>query len=163
MRAGNLTTREAWNQMYNVNVTSTQILTEMFAPLLIQSSSPRLLFLGSGLSQLQNMQKAFYPGPAPLKGWPKQPSASPDGYRTSKTALNMVMLSWYWTLKEDGVKVWGINPGFLATNLGNNREKLKVVGAKCPSLGGSLVVQVIEGQRDSDMGKIVLAEGVQLF
>lgn len=149
--------------MYDVNVTGTQILTNTLAPLLIQSTEPRLLFLGSGLAQLETMHKGFYPGPAPGNSWPKKPTASPDGYRTSKTALNMVMLNWYWTLKEDGVKVWSINPGFLATNLGNSREKLKAVGAGDPSLGGILIKQVIEGERDSDVGRVIRTDGVQPF
>lgn len=156
--------REAWNQMYDVNVTGAQILTYKLAPLLLKSSDPRLLFLSSGLAQLETMSKGYYPGPLPKSGWPKQAILSPDGYRSSKTALNMMMLNWHWTLKEDGVKVWSISPGWLATNLGNCREKLKALGAGDPSLGGIIIRQIIEGERDADVGKVVAGQGaIQSF
>ena len=38
----------------------------------------------------------------------------------------MMMREWTKMLKEDGVKVWGISPGFLATGLNNiGPEQLK--------------------------------------
>ena len=40
------------------------------------------------------------------------------GYRCSKTALNMLILDWSHKLKADGVKVWGVGPGMLETDLG---------------------------------------------
>ena len=150
--------------MFDVNVTGAQILTHTFAPLLLKSSDPRLLFLSSGLAQLTTMSKEYYPGPLPKAGWPKQAILSPDGYRSTKTALNMMMLNWHWTLKEDGVKVWSISPGWLATNLGNCQEKLKALGAGDPSVGGILIRQVIEGERDADVGKVVAGnDGIQSF
>lgn len=165
MAKGEYTMREAWNQMYDVNVTGTQILTHTFVPLLLQSKTKdaRLLFLTSGLAQLETMHKTYYPGPPPAAGWPKQNAMSPDGYRSSKTALNMMMLAWHWNLKEDGVKVWSISPGFLATNLGGAKEMLKARGAGDPSVGGVLIKRVIEGERDSDVGKVVDGQGVQSF
>lgn len=149
--------------MYDVNVTGAHILTSTLAPLLCQSSNPRLLFLSSGLAQLETLSKGYYPGQPPPAGWPKPASISPHGYRASKTGLNMMMLTWFWTLKNDGVKVWSVNPGWLATNLGGTREKLKALGAGDPALGGTLIKQVIEGERDADVGKVVLSQGIQPF
>ncbi|KAJ6789766.1 hypothetical protein PWT90_06471 [Aphanocladium album] len=166
MLRGEMTMREAWNQMYDVNVTGAQVLTNTFVPLLLASKTKdaRLLFVTSGLSQLETMQKGYYPGPPPVAGWPKQQNVmSTDGYRSSKTGLNMMMLAWHWNLKEDGVKVWSISPGFLATGLGGAPEVLKASGAQDPSVGGVLIKRVIEGERDADVGNVVDGAGVQSF
>ncbi|KAE8348965.1 hypothetical protein BDV28DRAFT_142289 [Aspergillus coremiiformis] len=48
--------------------------------------------------------------------------------RSSKTALNMLMLDWNHKLKADGVKVWGVGPGFLAMGLGGITEKVREMG-----------------------------------
>lgn len=52
IQRGNLTTREAWNKSWDVNVTGTHIVTETFVPLLLKSSDPRLIFLTSGTASL---------------------------------------------------------------------------------------------------------------
>ena len=158
--------REVWNQTYDVNVSGTHVMTHVFAPLLLKSSDPRLIFLTSGLAQLETMSKMYYappsqsPSPA---GWPKPPQFFPNAYRSSKTALNMMMLTWHWYLKADGVKVWSISPGLLATGLGGDAELLKKLGAGDPSIGGNLIKDVIEGQRDKDVGKVVNKDGTQVF
>lgn len=76
----------------------------------------------------------------------------------------MVMLEWQRFLKEDGVKVFCISPGFLATNLGGmGPEELKEAGAGHPSMGGKLIRDVVEGKRDADAGKVVNAGGIQVW
>ncbi len=57
--------------------------------------------------------------------------------------------------------MWCISPGFLATNLGGNPELSKSHGAIDPSIGGQFVKDVVEGKRDSDVGKVVLRDGIQ--
>lgn len=161
--SGELTMREAWNQMFDVNVTGAQILTDKLVPFLLKSKDPRIIFLSSGLAQIETLSAGYYPGPPPKAGWPKANYLSPDGYRASKTALNMMMLNWHWCLKEDGVKVWSLSPGWLATNLGNRREKLKALGAGDPAIGGNLVRSVVEGERDGDVGKVVALDCIQPF
>ena len=64
-------------------------------------------------------------------------------------------------LKEDGVKVWCVSPGFLATNLTGNPAAIKAMGAGDPSLGGEFIKDVIEGQRDDYVGKVVNRQLVQ--
>ncbi|VUC26171.1 unnamed protein product [Clonostachys rosea] len=161
---GDTTMREAWNRSYDVNVSGTNILTHTFAPLLLKSSDPRLVFVSSGLASLGRMSEAHYPAPPPIPaGWPKKGAYLPSSYRASKTALNMLMLSWYWVLKEDGVKVWCVEPGFLATGLGGERAVKARSSAGHPSTGGKLLVTVIEGERDADVGKIINGGGIQQF
>jgi NAD(P)-dependent dehydrogenase (short-subunit alcohol dehydrogenase family) len=102
------------------------------------------------------------------KGGPK---ANFDGksfnipaYRSVKTGLNKVIREWHRILHEDGVKVWAISPGFLATGLGGaGAEALRKMGAQDPSIAGGFVRDVIEGGRDADVGKVVTANGTQAW
>lgn len=83
-------------------------------------------------------------------------------YRSSKTALNMMMLDWVRMLEPDGVRVFCISPGFLATGLGGmGREFMRKVGAGEASVGGGFVRDVVEGRRDGDAGVVINKDGVQ--
>ncbi len=59
----------------------------------------------------------------------------------------------------DGVKVWSISPGFLATGLGGARDKLIAMGARDPAIGGRFLRAVIDGERDADAGKVISNDG----
>ena len=66
---------------------------------------------------------------APEAGWPKKEAMNPVTiYRSAKTGLNMAVREWDRILRNDGVKVWAVSPGFLATGLGGvGPEQLKKV------------------------------------
>ncbi|KAK9423410.1 hypothetical protein SUNI508_04304 [Seiridium unicorne] len=164
-KQGSISLRESWNKAFDVNVSGTHVMTHVFMPLLLKSSDPRLLFVTSGLSSLQNTSNKFYPDASPPPaGWPKSLNFDTMAYRSSKTALNMMMVNWAWRLTEDGVKTWCVSPGFLATGLGNERELLKARGAGHPSIGGNFIKDVVEGLKDADVGKVVHSSGqVQPF
>ncbi|KAK7949252.1 uncharacterized protein PG986_010138 [Apiospora aurea] len=150
LKAGQISLRESWNKAFDVNVSGTHVMTHVFAPLLLNSADPDC----SG-----------DPTP-PAAGWPKEdlPAFDTMAYRSSKTALNMTMLNWAWRLSQDGVKTWCVSLGFLATNLGNSADLLKQRGAGDPSIGGRFVRDVVEGQRNADVGKVVFNDGtVQPF
>lgn len=70
---------------------------------------------------------------------------------------------WHRTLKQDGVKVWAISPGYLATGLGRGVDSNKSAGAGDPTLGGDFIKDVLEGKRDADVGKVILRSGVQAW
>jgi NAD(P)-dependent dehydrogenase (short-subunit alcohol dehydrogenase family) len=159
--AGRMSLRDCYNKAYDVNVSGTNVFTYTFIPLLLKSSEPRLLFV-AGLSQINQAAENFFPTPAQPAGWPK-PKAYFEtiGYRCSKTALNMLMLDWNHKLKADGVKVWGVGPGMLATNLGGlGKEFAEKMGCKHASLGGTLIRSIVEGERDADVGKIANRDGI---
>lgn len=156
--------RENWNKAWNVNVTGTQIMTHTFVPLLLQSSSPRLLFMASGTSTFADKAHAASPvNQVAPKGWPKQ-VASVAAYRSSKAGMNMMMREWWRLLQQDGVRVWCISPGYLATGLGGvGAEKLKTMGAGDPEPAGRFVVSVVNGARDADVGLVITKDGVQAW
>lgn len=149
-----MTARQAWNKSWDVNVTGAHIMTTKFLPLLLKSQDPRLLFITSGLSSLQGASDPENPknifAPAGL------PKVLPFvGYRSSKAGLNMLMVEWSKVLRNDGVKVWAVAPGLLATSLGGDTELLKKLGAQDPKVGGETIRRVVEGKRDEDAGKVV--------
>ena len=134
IRDGQLSIREAWNKSWDTNVSGTQVLTTGAAPLLLKSNNPRLIFITSGTSTLTMTESFSHPAlqrinASPAAGWPKPKEINPiDSYRSSKTGLNMMMRQWYRILLNDGVKVWAVSPGFLATGLGGiGIEQLKKV------------------------------------
>ena len=131
-------------------------------PLLLKSTDPRLIFV-AGLANQTQASESYFPTPPQPAGWPKKIDFETIGYRCSKTALNMLMLDWNHKLKEDGVKVWSVGPGFLATNLGNIPEKAKEMGAGHPRIGGEMLRTVVEGERDADVGKIAVKSGLSRF
>ncbi|KAI1818657.1 hypothetical protein GGS20DRAFT_197776 [Poronia punctata] len=166
---GNMSIREAFNAAWDVNVTGTHVLTTLAAPLLIKSKNARLIFLASGTSCLTETEDyashtgALLNKPFPA-GWPKDTSGGmvTTAYRSSKTGLNMLMREWRRTLYNDGVKVWCISPGFLATGLaGVGADRLKQMGAGDPALGGTFIKDVVEGKRDQDEGKVIRRDMIQ--
>lgn len=70
----------------------------------------------------------------PPNGWPKQ-NESWSLYRSANAGMKMMMQEWAPFLTEDGVKVWVVSPGLLATGLGGDRETLKKMGARESSVG----------------------------
>lgn len=166
IRDGKKSIREAFNASWDTNVSGTQVLTTLAAPLLLKSADPRLMFVTSGTSSLAETQPENWGelkhilgriNSSPGKGWPKAKELNPiTSYRSTKTGLNMLMRDWARLLKEDGVKVWAISPGFLATGLGGvGKEQLLKMGAQEPYVGGQFIRDVVEGKRDHDTGKVV--------
>lgn len=153
-----MSVHQAWNKTWDVNVTGAHIVTETFLPLLLKSTDPRLIFVTSGASSLTDASTQNSPMARKLPaGLPKTiPSMA---YRSSKAALNFMMLQWHNALVNDGVKVWAVAPGFLATGLGGDSEALKSRGAGEPRLGGEAIRGVVEGKRDGDVGKVVREYG----
>jgi NAD(P)-dependent dehydrogenase (short-subunit alcohol dehydrogenase family) len=135
--AGRMTIRQMLNASWDVNVSGTHVLTTLCCPLLLKSENPRLLFITSGTSTLTEtesteenpMTKRL--NSSPPAGWPKPHVGPLTAYRSVKTGLNMVMREWTRILRNDGVKVWAVSPGFLATGLGGQgAEKLKEVSSR---------------------------------
>ncbi|EDO04659.1 hypothetical protein SS1G_07142 [Sclerotinia sclerotiorum 1980 UF-70] len=170
LTSGEMSEREMWNKSWDINVSGSQIMTSTFMPLLLSNSvpNPRLLFIASGTSSLGNTTNMnLPPNKYSAKGWPKKnfdgKNFNVPAYRSAKTGLNMMMREWYRALHEDGVKVWAVSPGWLATGLGRiGSDSMKGMGAIEPWIGGAFVRGVVEGERDADVGMVIVREGVQV-
>ncbi|KAJ4385642.1 hypothetical protein N0V93_010071 [Gnomoniopsis smithogilvyi] len=171
IRDGNMSIREAFNASWDTNVSGTHVLTHLAIPLLLKSSDPRIMFVTSGTSSMfetepenwGNMQHLPRLNASPQKGWPKQKEVNPiTSYRSTKAGLNMLMREWVRILREDGVKVWAISPGFLATGLGGvPKETLLKMGALEPHIGGEFIRDVVQGKHDDRVGKAIRANQTQ--
>lgn len=73
----------------------------------------------------------------------------------------MLMREWNRILMNDGVKTWCISPGMLATGLAGSAEAMRAMGAGDPADGAELIKDVVEGNYDGDVGKIVGRDGIQ--
>lgn len=96
---------------------------------------------------------------------PKSPYYSPLGteYRTSKAAVNMLMVMYQARLKDERFKVLGADPGLCATNFTGNPESLRNRGASEPEDGGRRVAVVVKGEKDADVGRVLDDYGVSPF
>ncbi|MCJ1399849.1 hypothetical protein MMC11_003052 [Xylographa trunciseda] len=64
--------------------------------------------------------------------------------------------------KREGqhIKMWGGDPGWLATDLAN-KEAMQKLGAPHTSVGGNEMTGIIKCERDEDVGKVVGRYGAQ--
>lgn len=138
-------------------------MTHAFVPLLLRSTNPRPLFLTSGTSTLGGAEHAIV-DKAAAKGWRRKEGTSVAAYRSSKTGMNMMMREWHRLLQEDGVKVWCLSPGFLATNIGGaGPEVLEKMGAGNPEIVGPFISSVLQGASDAEVGKVITEDGAQAW
>ena len=54
-----------------------------------------------------------------------------------------------------------MGPGFLETDLGGRRDLAREMGAGHASAGGEFTREVVERERDADVGKIVVKDGIR--
>lgn len=135
--------KEKMQVTYEANAIGPALVTEAFKPLLLKSDHPRLIFVSSGL------------GSVAMKLADDNPHAKAAylPYRLSKSALNMLMAVYHVELKDQGVKVHTMCPGFVATNL--RRDPTPLATALDPDTSGETLKAMIEGHRDADVGKFV--------
>lgn len=62
-------------------------------------------------------------------------------------------------LHEDGVKLWCISPGLLATGLGGDPAMLKKMGWQDPEVAREIIRNVLEGERNGNVGEVILKDG----
>jgi NAD(P)-dependent dehydrogenase (short-subunit alcohol dehydrogenase family) len=99
------TLRELYHQHYDTNLFGAGVTTEAFLPLLKKSTASggkRIAFTSSGLSSLQWALE----DPGQMGG------ANYPLYRSTKTALNMIMIYYARTLENEGFVVSGSDPGY---------------------------------------------------
>ena len=129
------------------------MVTDMFLDLLRKSSSPRLVLVsssGGSLTHAADPNSPFYGSKTGMQF---------SHYRASKAALNMLLIEYHKTLGEEGFRVMGADPGLVATNF-LNAERVRALGAPEADVGGGTVAEVVKGERDADMGRVVGRYGV---
>lgn len=145
--------REAFRKILDVNVVGALSTAEAFLGLLRKSSEKRLVLVSSSTGSITHAAD------------PNSLYYSPLGteYRTSKAAVNMLMVMYQARLKDEGFKVLGADPGLCATNFTGNTESLRNRGAAEPEDGGRRVAVVVKGEKDTDVGRVLGDYGVSPF
>ncbi|KAF7876577.1 hypothetical protein EAF04_001665 [Stromatinia cepivora] len=137
----------------SVNLLGSTRVTEAFMPLLETSPTPILLFISTVLGSITARSDPTHPFT----------QIQATGYRTSKAALNMLMACYTQDPARNHLKVFSICPGFLATGLNGPPDIMRKMGAAEPETGASLILSVVNGERDADKGKVVCSDGVRAW
>ncbi|KAI1374089.1 NAD(P)-binding protein [Hypoxylon crocopeplum] len=148
-------TRDALRSILETNVVGALSVTEAFLDLLRKSAHKphRLVFVSSSTGSITHAAD------------PNSPYYNPGAteYRTSKAALNMMMVMYYARLKPEGFFVFGADPGLCATSFTGDPDSLRKRNAAEPWEGGERVAAVVKGERDGDVGKVCGVYGVSPF
>lgn len=142
--------REDYRKVLNTNVVGSLSMTEAFLELLRKSEERRLVFISSSvgsISQAADPSSKYY-------------SANGFEYRSSKAALNMLIVLYWNRLQKEGFKVHGADPGLCATNFTGNAQSLLDRGAATPVQGGERIASVVKGEKDADVGRVLGEYGV---
>ena len=145
----NPSARDAMREILAVNTVGVVSVTEAFLPLLRKSSAPRLLFVSSSVGSISHAADPTSKYYAPAA----------NEYRASKAALNMLMVQYWNKLGKEGFKVFGADPGLVATHM-VDIEAVRKRGALEADVGGERVATVVKGERDADVGKVCGVYGV---
>ncbi|KAF7198044.1 Short-chain dehydrogenase/reductase eupG [Pseudocercospora fuligena] len=142
--------RELYHQHYNTNLFGSVVVVEAFLPLLHASKAPagvgkRIAFTSSDLSSCAIAREGE--GPYNAANFPI--------YRSTKTALNMVMLHYARALDKDGFIVGASNPGYCATNLNAHS------GLKDPRDGCKVLIKAVTAKKEDVHGYLINEDGPQ--
>lgn len=136
-----------------VNVTGPTLVSAAFRELLLKSSAPYSIYVSSVVGSLT------------LASDPTSPLYGPAGsnaYRSSKSALNMMVIQDWKDSKETSLKVFAMCPGYVVSNLRGTSEDARsgYGNAGDPLVSGKTILSIIEGKRDADEGRLVHKDGV---
>jgi NAD(P)-dependent dehydrogenase (short-subunit alcohol dehydrogenase family) len=135
---------EQMREAFETNTIGQVIMTEAFRPLLTKSKNARLIFVSTRLSSISlRIQPSYNVQVVP--------------YCISKAALNMWAVCMAKEGKEQGIRVWILDPGFVATNLDGNKGH---IGAGSSVVSAQTILSIVEGKRDADVEKLVHKGGV---
>ncbi|KAJ9618650.1 hypothetical protein H2203_008852 [Taxawa tesnikishii (nom. ined.)] len=124
--------RKAYQAHYDTNVFGAAATTEAFLPLLRKGKNKRLAFTSSGLSSLKWASEME--GPASGENYPI--------YRSTKSALDMIVVHYARSLEKEGFVVSSADPGYCATNLNDFQ------GFKDPREGAKVLIRVCEAGKE---------------
>jgi NAD(P)-dependent dehydrogenase (short-subunit alcohol dehydrogenase family) len=103
-------------RIFDTNFHGTLAVTQAMLPLLRKTEQARIVNLSSGLGSLE------------MNSDPKWGFADFKliGYCASKAALNMLTVQLAYELRDTGIKVNAVSPGYVATDMNQNKGKLTV-------------------------------------
>ena len=141
----------------DTNVIGPAVVADAFRPLLLKSWNPYSIFVSSGAGSFERTVER-------LEGKREKPPEPPNGnaYHVSKAGLNMVALREHVEYGEKGLKVFAMCPGFVVSNLRGTSEEMRSGWGKAgpASVSGEILLSILDGKRDEDVGKFVCKDGL---
>ena len=141
---------EQLREAFEINTVGQAIMTEAFRPLHAKSKDARLIFVSTSLSSISLR----------LQPDDQRYNVPNTPYRISKAALNMWAACAAKEGKEQGIRVWTLDPGFVVTNLGGSKEAFRRMGAGSSEVSAETILSIVEGKRDADVEKLMYKDGV---
>ena len=140
--------RSSLRDSLETNAVSPAMVTQAFAPLLLKSSAPRVVYVTSMLGSITNR------GDSKNMAYDQAYKA----YRTSKAALNMLAACDAWEY-QGKMKVFAYCPGYVITDLAGMREMKEKQGfAKSPDGSARELLAIAQGKRDEENGLFLHGE-----
>ncbi|KAH7378693.1 hypothetical protein BKA66DRAFT_513124 [Pyrenochaeta sp. MPI-SDFR-AT-0127] len=143
------TTRESLRTAFDTNVFSAVLLTNAVNSLLKASKSLKIINVSSVMGSVTLMIDPTNPY--------RQIIA--EVYRMTKAALNMLTACQHTTLHEVGGTAWAFCPGYVVTDLAGDRESRISQGLESSETSAQGILEIMEGKRDSDIGKFITKYG----
>lgn len=134
-----------------VNAIGSALVSDAFRPLLLRSKAPYSVYVSSGGGSFERNL---------------QPSANKlafdEAYRISKAAQNMIAVREHMEYGVRGLKVFVMSPGCVVSNArGTSEEERNAWGAAGdPDVAGDTILRIVLGERDADVGKFVVKDGL---
>lgn len=146
-----------FQECMDVNVVGPAVVSKTFIPILLKSPNPYSIYITSGggsMGRSSDPRSPNYRNPAGLPNG--------DAYRVSKAAINMLALQEYIEYSDTALKVFAASPGFIRSNLRGESEEFRSGWGKAddPEVAGQMVLNIILGKRDADIGKLLHRESV---
>ena len=149
---GQWPSRNQLRAMFETNVFGPTVLSTALLPLLRQSKSPKIINVSSSLGSISLCASTSDTNAGVVVRCP--------GYRMTKSALNMLTAYQYQQLKDEGFKVWSYCPGFVITDLAQDREARKnIPGCDSSETSAQGILEILEGERDEEVGQFLQRYG----
>lgn len=149
---GQWPSRDQLRASFETNVFGPTILSAALLPLLRQSKSPKIINVSSGMGSISLCASTSDTSSGAVVRAP--------GYRMTKSALNMLTAYQHQQLKDEGFKIWSYCPGFVITDIGNDREARKYIpGCESSETSAQGILEILEGQRDGEVGQFLQRYG----
>ena len=140
--------RQQMREAFDTNATGPAVITNVFAPLLRLSTSPRIMNVSSGAGSINrrlDLSSPIY-------------KMQEMQYRASKAALNMITACQWVEYTPAGFKVFAYDPGFTQSNLSPHNTPEN--GAKTAKDAVLPLIDILEGKRDDEAGKLLHNTGM---
>ncbi|ORX93371.1 C-signal [Basidiobolus meristosporus CBS 931.73] len=140
MQFSDLRTKRELEEMFTTNVAGPVLVTQQFIPLLEQGGKKQIVNISSNLASITLNDN----------------NAPTMGYGVTKAALNMATACLAKELKDQGITVISIHPGWVQTDMGGENAHLS------PEQSISGMLKVIDGLSLSSTGKYLDYNGKEL-